>query len=72
MRARHVAAALAVILVLFGGKVLFWPALTVGGDTVAAQGASIDVIQMHIDYPNINNLPVYRTNDMALVFTGND
>ncbi len=72
MRARHVIAALAVILVLFGMKVLFWPARTVGGDTLAAQGASMDVLQMHIDYPNMKNLPGQQTNDMALVFTSND
>ncbi len=71
MRARHLIVALAVILVVFGAKALLSPA-HLEGDTLAAQGASMDVLRMHIDYPNMNNLPVHQTNDMTLVFAGND
>ena len=69
MRAHHVIAVVAVILVSFGVKMFFFSAPTAEADIHAGPSASMDILQLHIDHPNRNNLPVQKMHDMSFVFS---
>lgn len=69
MRAHHASAVVAVILISFGVKMFFFSAPTAEADIHAGPSASMDVFQMHIVYPNRNNLPVQKMHDMSFVFS---
>ena len=70
MRAHHAIAVVAVILISFGVKLLFFSATIAEADIHAVPSASMDIIQMHIDHPNRNNHPVQKMRDMTFVFSG--
>jgi hypothetical protein len=62
MRVHYAIAVVAVILIGFGVKLLFRaPAVEAGTPTGA--NASMNILQMHRDHPNIKNLPVLDVKD---------
>jgi hypothetical protein len=63
MRLYRGIAVVAVILIGFGVKLFFFPAPTAEPDTHAVKNGSMNVLQMHIDHPNIKNLPVLDVKD---------
>ena len=69
MRAHHVIAVVAVILVVVGAKLNFFAAPTVEADTLSSKSMSMDISQMH---QNTNNLPVQKFHDMSFVFSDGD
>ena len=69
LRAHHVIAVVTVILISFGMKMFFFSAPTAEADIHAGPRASMDILQLHIDHPNRNNLPVQKMHDMSFVFS---
>jgi hypothetical protein len=63
MRAYHVIAVAAVILVGFGVKLFFFSVPTVEAGIHAGEDARMNILQMHIDYPKMKNLPVQDVKD---------
>ena len=72
MRAHHAIAVVTVILISFGVKMFFFSAPTAEADIHAGPSASMDILQLHIDHPNRNNLPVQKMHDMSFVFSDSD
>jgi hypothetical protein len=72
MRAHHIIAVVAVILISFGVKIFFFSPPTAEADIHAVQSASMNVLQMTIDHPNRNNHPVQKMNDMSFVYSDSD
>ncbi len=70
MRAHHVIAVVAILLISFGVKVFFFQAPTAEADVNAS--TSMNVLQMHTDHPNRNNLPSEKVNDRSLVYSEPD
>lgn len=71
MRSRYIITILAFALALLGVRMLM-PAHGIGPNTQAGQGAGMDVLQMHVDHPNMKKLPTQETNDMTFVFSGKE
>jgi hypothetical protein len=69
MRAHHLIAVVAVILVGLSAKLIFFTAPTAEADSLSIKGAGVDVSQLH---QNVKNLPVQKFHDMSLVFPGRD
>jgi hypothetical protein len=69
MRAHHVIAVVAVILVGVGMKLIFFTAPTAEADPLSIKSAGVDVSQLH---QNVKNLPVQNFHDMSLVFPDRD
>jgi hypothetical protein len=69
MRADHVVAVVAVILVGFGVKLIFFTAPTAEADPLSIKSVGVDVSQLH---RNVKDLPVQKLHDMSLVFRGDD
>ncbi len=69
MRAHHVIAVVAVILVGVGVKLIFFTAPTAEADPLSITSVGVDVSQLH---QNAENLPVQEFHDMSLVFPGGD
>ncbi len=69
MRAHHVIAVVAVILVGVGVKLIFFTAPTAEADPLSIKSVGVDVSQLH---QNVKNLPVQKLHDMSLVFPGDD
>jgi len=69
MRAHLVIAALAVILLGVGVKLMFSAAPTADADSLSIENPGVDVSQLH---RNAKNLPVQKLHDMSLVFPGDD
>lgn len=72
MRAHHAIAVVAVILISFGVKMFFFSAPTAEANIHAGPSASMDVLQLHVDHPNRNNLPLQKLHDMSFVFSDRD
>jgi hypothetical protein len=72
MRTHHVVAVIAVLLIGLGAKLFFLPATDAEASIHAAASAGVDVLQMHVDHPNIKDLPVQKTDDMTFVFSNSD
>jgi hypothetical protein len=68
MRVHHAIAIVAVILIGFGVKVLFLPTPGAEADIRAVQSSSINVLQMHLDFLNMRDLPLQELHDMTFVF----
>jgi hypothetical protein len=68
MRLHYGIAVVAAILVAFGAKLFFF------SPPIAEPGANgnMNVLQMHVDHPNIKSLPVQNVNDMSFVFSKGD
>lgn len=66
MRAHHVIAAVAFILVGAGVKLTFFSGPTAAVELGSVRNVSMDVSAMH---QQIKNLPVEKINDMTFVFS---
>ena len=69
MRAHHVIAVVAAILVGAGVKLIFFTAPTAEADTLSIESVGVDVSQLH---RNVTNLPVQTFYDMSFVFPAAD
>jgi hypothetical protein len=69
MRAHHVIAVVAVILVGVGVKLIFFTAPTAVADQLSIKSVRVDVSQLH---RNVKNLPVQKFHDMTFVFSEGD
>jgi hypothetical protein len=69
MRAHHVIAVVAVILVGVGMKLIFFSAPTAEADPLSIKSVGVDVSQLH---HNVKNLPAQKFHDMSFVFPGDD
>ena len=69
MRAHHVIAIVAVILVGVGAKLIFFPVPTAEADLFSIKSVGMDVSQLH---QNAENLPVQKFHDLSLVFPESD
>ena len=72
MRAHHVIAVVTVLIIGLGAKQFFFPATEAEADIRAVPSASMNVFQMHIDHPNMKNIPVQKIHDMTFVFSDGD
>lgn len=72
MRAHHALAVVAVMLIGFGMKLFFFSAPAAEADTQAVSHASMNVLQMHIDHPNLKKMPVQKMHDMTFIFSDSD
>ena len=63
MRAHHVIAVVTVILIGFGVKLLFFSVPAVEAGIRTGANASMNILQMHIDHPNMKNLPALDVKD---------
>jgi hypothetical protein len=69
MRAHHVIAIVAVILVGVGLKLTFFVAPAAEADSLSIKSVSLDISQMH---QNTRNLPVQKLHDMSFIFSEGD
>jgi hypothetical protein len=69
MRARHVIAVGAIILVGAGVKLIFFAAPTAEAVSPPIKSVSVDVSQLH---QNAKSLSAQRLDDMSFVFPGGD
>jgi len=69
MRAHHVIAIVAVILVGVGVKLIFLPVPSAEADLLSIKSVGMDVSQLH---QNVENLPVQKFHDLSLVFPESD
>jgi hypothetical protein len=69
MRAHHVTAVVAVLVIGLGAKQFVFPPQQADADINAVPSASVNVHQMFIDHPNRNNFPVQKMHDMSFVFS---
>jgi hypothetical protein len=69
MRAHHVIAVVAVLVIGLGAKQFVFPPQQADADINAVPSASVNVHQMFIDHPNRNNFPVQKMHDMSFVFS---
>jgi hypothetical protein len=65
MRAYHAIAVVAVIVVGFGLKLIFFPAPIAEANVGSVKSVSMDISEMQI-----KNLPVQKLHDMTFVFAG--
>jgi hypothetical protein len=72
MRARYVITVIAVLVFGLGAKQYFSPPLKALADINAIPGASMNILQMHIDHPNKKDLPAQKMQDMSVVFPDGD
>lgn len=69
MRAYHVIAVVAAILVGLGVKLTFFAAPTAKAVSLPVESTGVDVSQLH---RNAENLPAQKIHDMTFVFSGAD
>ena len=69
MRAHHVIAVVAVILVVVGVKLIFLTAPTVEAVALSIKSVGVDVSQLH---QSVKSLPMEKFHDMSVVFPGRD
>ncbi len=67
LRAHYVVAVVAILLISFGVKMFFWSA-PIAQAEMPSMSTSMNILQMHADYPNRGNLPTQQMNDMAFVY----
>ena len=72
MRAHHVIAVVAVLVIGLGAKQFVFPPQQADADINAVPSASVNVHQMLIDHPNRNNFPAQKMHDMSFVFSAPD
>jgi hypothetical protein len=58
MRSHHVIAIVAVLIIGFSVKVLFF-----SSPAAEAEVAGMDVFQIHLEYPNMKDLPVHEVKE---------
>jgi hypothetical protein len=67
MRAHHVIAVLAVLVIGLGAKQFVFPPKQADANIIAVPNASVNVLQMHRDI-DIKALPVQKMNDKTFIF----
>ncbi len=67
--AHHVIAIVAVVVIALGVKQYFSPPIKALADI---HTTSMNVLQMHIDHPNMKDLPEQKMQDMSFVFPNSD
>ncbi len=72
MRAHHIIAVVAVLVIGLGVKQYFFPPIKAVADIHTIPSASMNVLQMHIDHPNKKDLPAQKMRDMSVVFPDGD
>ena len=72
MRTHHAIAVVAVLFIGIGAKWFFFSAPTAEADIHDVPSASMNVLQMHHDFPNMGNLTVQKGHDMTFVFSDGD
>jgi molybdenum-dependent DNA-binding transcriptional regulator ModE len=72
MRAHHVIAIVAVLVIGLGAKQFVFPPQQADADINAVPSASVNIHQMLIDHPNRNNFPAQKMHDMTFVFSAPD
>jgi molybdenum-dependent DNA-binding transcriptional regulator ModE len=72
MRAHHVIAVVAVLVIGLGAKQVVFPPQQADADINAVPSASVNVHQMLIDHPNRNKFPAQKMHDMTFVFSAPD
>ena len=72
MRAHHVIAVVAVLVIGLGAKQFVFPPQQADADINAVPSASVNIHQMLIDHPNRNNFPAQKMHDMTFVFSAPD
>ena len=72
MRAHHIIAVIAVLIIGIGAKQFFYPPIKAEADLNAGPSVSMNVLQMQIDHPNKNNHPMQKMHDMTMVFSDGD
>lgn len=70
MRAHHVVAVLAVLIIGWGMKQFLFSTPQAQANLSATE--SVSPIQMHVGYPNTDQLPVQKPNDRSFVFPESD
>lgn len=70
MRAHHVIAVFAILMVGWGAKQFLFTFSEAEANLLVVP--SVAPMQMHIDYQNIDNLPVQRVHDMTYVYSDTD
>jgi hypothetical protein len=68
MRAHHVIAVVAVLVIGLGAKQFVFPPKQADADINAVPNASVDILQMHLDV-DTKSFPAQKMNDKALIFT---
>jgi hypothetical protein len=63
MRIHHAIAVVALILIGFGVKFFFFSAPAAEADIRAVNNATMNILQMQTDYPNMKSLPVQDVKD---------
>jgi hypothetical protein len=72
MRAHHgIIAAVAVVLVGFGVKLIFFSEPTAEAKLLSVKSVSMDISEIHRN-TNTKNLPVQKIHDMTFVFADGD
>jgi hypothetical protein len=71
MRARHVIAVVAVLVIGLGAKQFWFPPQQADAGTNAVRSASVNVLQMHRDI-DTKSISVQKMNDKTFIFTDED
>jgi hypothetical protein len=71
MRSHHIIAVAVVLVVGIGVKVFFF-GQTAEANREPPTHATMNVLKMHHDFPNMKNLPVQKARDMTFVFADGD
>jgi hypothetical protein len=72
MRVGHIVAIAAIVVVGFGVKVLALSSPRAHANLQPPTNAGMNVRQMHLDYPNVKNIPAQNMHDATFVFSDGD
>jgi len=72
MRTNHVVAVLAAVVIVFGGKFLFFSSPPAEANIRASTNSELDIRKIQAGLLNRGSLPVQRMHDMTFVFSENE
>ena len=70
MRVRYVVAIAAILVIGLGARVVTSSVSGAHAYLEARTNDSMNVLQMHRDYPNMKNVPLQKVHDMTFIFPG--
>jgi hypothetical protein len=70
MRFRYIVAITAILVVGLGVRMFTLSISRAHANLEAPTNASMNVLQMHRDYPNMKNVSVQKMDDMTFIFPG--
>jgi hypothetical protein len=70
MRLRYVVAIGAILVIGLGARVVTSSVSRAHANLDARTNDSMNVLQMHRDYPNMKNVPLQKVHDMTFIFPG--